>query len=235
MLKYLLEKQWVRYVLTLMAGVAIGAVFYPTKRVEEKIKKKYEEEIQRVYERNASSEEKWQELYSSVSEEYRSYQKESNNKLESLTTTIRDLKSKQKTAYYKLVKPDGTIEERQFSESEVNESTQVVTQIRQEFQEKVQSIEQKWSDIHRQRLTEVKKQFEEKEQTYVKRIEELERSKVTTVNEKRFGAEVGMDTDRDYYIHGTGNIFGPVFMGVHGETSKEFNSQSIGLGLGIQF
>lgn len=235
MLKYLLEKQWVRYVLTLVAGVAIGAVFYPTKRVEEKIKKKYEEEIQRVYERNASSEEKWQELYSSVSEEYRSYKKESSSKLESLTTTIRDLKSKQKTAYYKLVKPDGTIEERQFSESEVNESTQVVTQIRQEFQEKVQSIEQKWSDIHRQRLTEVKKQFEEKEQTYVKRIEELERSKVTTVNEKRFGAEVGMDTDRDYYIHGTGNIFGPVFMGVHGETSKEFNSQSIGLGLGIQF
>lgn len=235
MLTDLLKNQWVRYSLTLAAGAAIGVIFYPSKRIEERVTKKYEEEIKLVKEKSASSEAKWQEMYSNVSQEYRDYQKESSSKLDSLTTTLRDLKSKQKTSYYKLVKPDGTIEERKFSESEVNESTQIISQIKQEFQEKVQSIEQKWTDIHRTRLSEVKKQFDEKEQKYVKKIEEFEKTKVTTINEKRFGAEVGADSAREFYLHGTGTIYGPVFVGVHGQVNKRLNSQSIGIGLGINF
>lgn len=235
MLKLLLEKQWVRYVLTLVAGVAIGAIFYPTKHVEEKVAYKYEEEIKTLKETHAQEQKSLKEELTKSSSEFSFYKSESEKKVEKLTTEIRNLQSKQKTSYYKLIKPDGTIEVKKFSESEVNESSKTVTSIQEEFKTKIESIEQKWESIHKTRLEEVKKQFTEKEETYKKQIEELQKSKVTTVNEKRFGAEAGMNSEKQGYIHGTGTLFGPVFMGVHGASDKEFNNKSIGLGLGINF
>ena len=48
----LLEKQWVRYILVLIAGIAIGAIFYPTKHIEEELFQKFEQEQSSLKEQN---------------------------------------------------------------------------------------------------------------------------------------------------------------------------------------
>lgn len=231
----LLKKEWVRYTLVLVLGVAIGAIFYPTKNIEEKISKKYQEEIASLKETHSKEVSSLKETYDSTTQSLSSKISEKETKISSLSTQIKDLKSKQKTAYYKLIKPDGTIEIKKFSESEVSESTQVVTQIQQEFKEKITQVESKYQKIHAERVAEIKKEFDSKESGYKKKIEELESSKTVTINQKKFGAEVGANTEKQYYIHGTGTLFGPVFVGAHAESNKEFDKKSIGLGLGISF
>jgi hypothetical protein len=151
----LLSKEWVRLVGMLLLGVTIGAIFYPTKRIEEKITQKYEQEIASLKEVHQKEVDSVQEEFVKVASEYHSYHDEMEKKVSSLTVEVRTLQSKQKTAYYKIVKPDGTIEIKKFTESEVNESSKVITQVQEEFKRKVDSIESKWQSmklaLHRSR------------------------------------------------------------------------------------
>lgn len=235
LLQKLLQNQLVRYALVLIVGVGIGAVCYPSSHIEEKLHKKYEEEVKTLTETHEQELKSLKESYDKSSEEYKSYKSESEKKVQSLTVQIHNMESKQKTSYYKLVKPDGTIEVKKFSESDVNESSTAITQIQEEFKTKVESIEQKWETIHKQRVEEIKKDFTQKEETYKHKIEELEQSRTVDTNKKSFGAEGGYNTDRQYYLHVTGDLFGPLFMGVHGETDQKADKKSIGAGLGIHF
>jgi hypothetical protein len=212
--------------------MAIGAIFYPTKRIEEKLKIRHEEETKSLKEQHSKEVEKIQDLYVETARSYREYHDESESKISTLKTEVRTLKSKQKTAYYKLIKPDGTIEIKKFSETEVDESTKVVTQIQEEFKRKIDSIEQKWTDIHKSRVSEIKKEFTLKEEQYKHRIDELEKSKVTEINKKSFGVEAGVLLNKNYYGHVTYDILGPIFLGIHGELGV---SPTAGAGLGLRF
>ena len=58
-----------RYVLIFVAGLAIGAVFYPTKKVEEKLSQKYEQQISQLNETNKMVTENMQQELSKVQEE----------------------------------------------------------------------------------------------------------------------------------------------------------------------
>lgn len=234
-LQQLLKNQLVRYSLVLLIGVGLGAVLYPTSRIEERIKKSTQEEYSKLLEEQASDTYKALDLYESTAKSYSEYKQETEKKVQKLTTEIHNLQSKQKTSYYKLIKPDGTIEVKRYSESEVTESSSVVTQIQEEFKTKIESIETKWLTIHKQRLEEVKKDFTSKEVVYQKKIEELEKTKVTEINKKSFGVEGGYNTERQYYLHATGDLFGPLFLGIQTETDKNFDSKSIGAGLGVRF
>jgi hypothetical protein len=233
--KGLLSVEWVRYVVILFVGVTVGALFYPTKHIEEKLSLKYEQEISQLKETHQKEIDTQQEIFTSLAGEYHSYHDEMESKVSSLTTEVHSLQSKQKTAYYKIVRPDGTIEIKKFTESEVNESSKVVTQVQEEFKRKTDSIESKWKSIHETRVVEIKKEYEQKESNYKKTIEDLQKSKVTSVNEKRFGLEGGMMSNRDYYLHATADLWGPVFVGIQGEANKEFNENRLGLGLGLRF
>jgi chromosome segregation ATPase len=213
----------------------LGAVFYPTKNIEEKLSQKYEQEIASLKEQHSKELATSKETLDASVKQFNQQIAEKEKKISVLTSQVTDLKSKQKTAYYKVIKPDGTIEIKKFSETEVSESTKVVTQIQEEFKEKLASIEKKYEEIHTKRVTELKKEFDSKEQEYKKTITSLEQSKSTNVNPKRFGAEVGSNTERQYYVHGTGTLVGPLFLGIHGESNREMDKKSIGLGVGINF
>jgi hypothetical protein len=117
----------------------------------------------------------------------------------------------------------------------VNESTQVVTQIQQEFKQKIDSIESKWKSIHESRVVEIQKQFDSKETEYKKTIEELTKTKTVSINEKHFTLEGGALSDREYYLHTTYDVWGPIFLGLHGEINKETDAKKVGLGVGIKF
>lgn len=235
MLQQLLKNQLVRYALVLLIGAGLGAVFYPTSSIEEKLHKKYEEETKTLVETHEKEVKSMKETYDKSLEEFKSYKQESEKKVQTLTTEVKSLQSKQKTSYYKLIKPDGTIEIKKFSESEVNESSSAITSIQEEFKTKIESIEQRWEKVHKERVEQIKKDFVQKEETYKKQIEELEKSKVVSKNEKSFGVEGGYNTESQYYLHAIGDLYGPLYMGIQTESDKEFNDKSIGVGLGVRF
>lgn len=231
--KALLSKEWIRYLGILILGVTVGALFYPTSRIEEKLTKKYEQEILSLKETHAKETQELNEKYLTKVEENFNLKIETEKKLSVLALEIRDLKSKQKTAYYKLVKPDGTIEIKKFSETEVTESSKVIVQIQEEFKQKIDQIEIKWSEIHKERVSKIQKDFNNKESEYQKTIAQLQFSKTTTTNEKRFGLEIGLLTDKSYYAHSTMDLWGPLYLGVQGQMNDK--QKEIGLGIGLRF
>ncbi len=232
MIKELMQKEWVRYVGMLLVGITIGAIFYPTKRIEEKVSQKYQAEIASIKETHAKEMSETQDKFTKTLQEQKEVHRQSEMKISQLTTEVKSLQSKQKTSYYKIVRPDGTIEVKKFTESEVNESSQVVTQIQQEFKTKVDEIETKWLTIHKEQVTKLKKEFDSKEEQYKKEISEYKSSKVTEVNQKRFGLEAGITSDKNYYGHFTADLWGPIFVGAHGEMGQNKN---LGVGAGLRF
>ena len=230
----LLTKEWFRLSGMLLIGITIGAIFYPTKKIEEKITAKYEQEISSLKEVHSKEQSELTEKYAASLKENKELHIESEKKITKLTSEVKNLQSKQKTAYYKLIKPDGTIEIKKFTESEVTESTKVVTQIQEEFKTKIDKIETKWAEIHKERVTKLQKDFDSKESEYKKTIEELTKSKTVSINEKRFGLEAGMMSNKNYYGHATADLWGPVFVGIHGEIGSD-NDNKLGAGLGIRF
>ncbi len=232
----LFSKEWVRLVSVLLLGITIGALFYPTQRIEEKLTKKHEEEIAALKEEHQKTVVDLTERYASSLKENKTLKEESEQKITKLTDEVKTLKSKSKTSTYKLVKPDGTIEERTFSESEVDESSHVVTQIQEEFKKKVESIESRYAQIHAERVTAIKQEFDSKESQYKKTIDELTKSKTVSINEKRFGVEAGITNEKNYYGHATMDVWGPTFIGVHGQLGANGNdANNMGIGVGLRF
>lgn len=232
----LLKNEYIRGGLILAVGITIGVLFYPSKRVEEKVSQKYEQEITALKEAHSKEVQTLNEAKTKVEAEAKEYHTVTEKKIASLTTQVSELKSKQKIATYKLVKPDGTIEERTYTENEIDQSTKTVVKIQEEFKQKVDSIEQKWSQIHETRVAALKKEFDSKESEYQKTIASYESHKVTETNQKRFGLEAGITNERNYYGHATADLWGPVFVGVHGQVGANGNNaNNMGLGLGLRF
>jgi len=227
----------VQFGLVLLAGVAIGAIFYPTKHIEERERQKHELETKTLNEQHAKELSQVRDTLDKTTEQFKSQLSESEKKIVKLTTENTTLKSTQKTAYYKIVKPDGTIEIRKFTETQVDESKQVITSIQEEFKTKIASIETKWETIHKERVAKIQKEFDSKEETYKHQIDELEKSKVIDINKKSFGVEAGILTNTSYYGHVTYDVFGPFFLGLQAQFPITPTSPGAagGAGIGIRF
>ena len=232
--KDLLSKEWFRLGGMLLIGITIGVLFYPTKRIEERMTIKHNAETAALRDHWAAANQRDREEFQAKLQEEKTLRIESEKKVVQLTSEVKTLQSKQKTAYYKIVRPDGTIEEKQFTSSEVNESSQVITQIQVEFKTKIEQIESKWMEIHKKRVTELQTEFASKEASYKKTIYEMEHTRVETVNEKRFGIEAGLMGNKNYYGHATMDVWGPVFLGLHAEVGTN-NDNKLGAGLGLRF
>lgn len=226
------QNKLVQLGLVFIIGIAVGTIFYPTKSIEEKLTQKHQEEIIRIKEQSSKELAVEQTKTTQVSQQLSSYKQETETKLSKLTIENTSLKKHQKTSYFKIVRPDGTIEIRKFSESESEASAQITTQIQQEFKQKIESIEMKWSKIHEDRVTKITKDYASKEQEYKKTIDELQKSKITKINEKHLGIEAGFLSNSNYYGHATYDVFGPIFIGIQAETGK---SSTIGGGIGVKF
>jgi uncharacterized membrane-anchored protein YhcB (DUF1043 family) len=230
--KELMKRHEIKYFACLLAGATVGVVFYPTKTIEERLNKKYEQEIKTVKEAHLKEKVRLNEQLTKTSSEFSSYKSETEMKLSKSSEEIKNLKKKQKTSYFKLIKPDGTIEIKKFSESDVEESTKVVEQIQQEFKSKIDSIEKKWENVHEQRVKDIVRDFSEKESSYLRTIAELQRSKVTKINQKVFSVDGGLLSTSDYYGHATMDLWGPIVIGVHGQFGT---INAVGAGLGLRF
>lgn len=230
--QFLRENESARLILAILIGAVVGVIFYPTKTIQERERQKHEQELVALKEQHIKETSLDKQKIDALKEQNMSLKVETEKKITSLNTQIRDLKSKQKTAYYKIVRPDGTIEIKKFTESEIDESNKVVSKIQEEYKQKVELLEQKWETIHQERVVLLKKEFDQKESSYKKKISELEYDRKIETNKKDFGLEAGITTDKTYYSHATYTFLGPLFLGLDLDFS---NPMRAGAGLGIRF
>jgi len=219
-------------VLVFVAGGAVATVFYPTKHIKETIQKSYEEQIATLNQQHEEQLDQQQQILNQVSSEYHSYHDESEQKIASLTTQVTTLTQHQKQSFWKIVHPDGTVEERATSSSDSEEEQQVSQQVQAEYQQKLQDDVTKLEQIQADKISSMQKEWDSKEQSYQQQISTMSQTKTIITNPKNLGLELGILTDLNYYGHVTYDVWGPFFIGVQGQ----FGSNSMaGAGIGIRF
>jgi uncharacterized membrane-anchored protein YhcB (DUF1043 family) len=229
-----LNSPWARYVAVLVLGMAIGAVFYPTKRIEEKLRIQYEQQISQLKETNQKTVESLTQSLNKSESEKKDLEVTTTKKISRLTVENASLKSKKTEKYYKIVHPDGTIEVRDFKEADVDQNSSTITSVKQEFDQKVKDIEMRYAKIHEERVKQLQQDFSQKEEKYQETIASLQKDKTVSVNQKMYGLEVGKLSNGDYYGHVDMTVFGPMFIGV--QTQSNFiNNNAVGAGIGIRF
>lgn len=201
--------------LVLLVSV-VGISYEYNKRKIEETKETYKEKLK---------EEK--EIRDSLKEEI-SEQRELNIELTKRTVILtdenRELKESSKKSRFKLIKPDGTIVEREYEETNREEVSRIVTNIRQEFDTKVKTIENRWKKVYKQRVIELKKERDLYKEKYTSLEEETSRK----INEKRFTISIGKTIKDNQYIHTTYNFSGPFII-----SAGTIDTGEVLLGVGI--
>lgn len=231
----ILDNTWFRYLLTLVIGIAIGAVFYPTKNIEREVESKYQSQIETLKsEKNYIQEKYSQELNREIKSNI-DYREEAQRQLISLKTENTQLKQQVKERTLKVVKPDGTIVEETFKESQTEVVTKVITEVKEEFNKKVSSIEAKWEKIHENRVRDIKKKYEQDIKQKEEIISSYKAKEKIEINPKKFSLAVGKMSNSNNYSNLSYDIFGPLFLNMQLESSKDFKDSAAGLGIGIKF
>jgi hypothetical protein len=244
-LRVLWQYDWFKVASSVLFGAAIGAVFYPSKSITEretsKLKERYELKISEIQKTHTEETKTLSEKLVSEEAARKSLEIETSKKVELLTQENKSLKQSSKKQKFKLIKPDGTIIEKEMEQSNSEEVSSVVTSIKEEFNQKVKSIEEKWKKVHEERIAELKKKFDQdikKTKSEQKTVEKIvEKEKIVEVNKKKFRPEVGAAYDKEElmgYFHLSYPVVGPVFIGggVSGNKTKFGEAQ---LGIGLEF
>lgn len=167
-------------IIIFIIGVAIGAIFYPSKTSIKEVEVDKKETLQKI--------------------------ETLKGQLTSLETQNRQLKQQIKEHKVEIHKPDGTVI--------ITTDTETVVE---EYETKVKELSQKYENEIAQYKTQI-----EKMQEYSK----------VEINKKRFGVEVGILLNRDYYAHANATVFGPIFVGFHAQLG---NTNTLGAGIGLNF
>jgi len=244
-LQQLWQHDWFKMSLSLFLGAAIGVVFYPSKTITEretsKLKESYELKISEIQKTHVEESAKLSEKLTAEESARKSLESSTSKKLEILTQENRNLKISSSKQKFKLVKPDGTILEREIEQTNSEEVSRVVSSIKEEFGQKIKSIEEKWKKVHEERIAALKKRFDQDiektrgEQKVVEKI--VEKEKIVEVNKKKFRPEVGVASDRENimgYFHLSYPVVGPVFIG-GGASGNKTKFGEVQLGLGLEF
>jgi len=238
-----LKNKWVQCMLAFVIGASIGVIFYPSKTTEFREKIHTLEETVKSHERTIDEQQsKTREDKTALQRSEASlkdYKETVNIKIESLRTENSSLKRHAKRKKFRIVKPDGTIIEKEYEESSSEEITSVITEVRQEFDRKVKSIESKWKQIHKTRVLEIKETYEKKllekdeEIRYIEK--EVEKEKIVKINEKKLRTEAGYSTDDKIYTHFSYPLWGPVFVGGGFSADVNMEEPEARIGIGISW
>lgn len=244
-LTQLWQYDWFKKTLAVATGLVVGVVFDPWKTITEietsKLKESYELKIQEIQKTHTEETQQLSQKLSTQESESRTREFELSKRVETLTQENKSLKQSSKKQKFKLVKPDGTIIEKEMEESNSEEVTSVVTQVREEFNQKVKTIEDRWKKVHEERVVELKKKFDqelEKARSEQKVVEKtVEKEKIVEVNKKKLRPEVGAAYDKEEllgYFHLSYPVAGPIFIG-GGVSGNKTNFGDVRMGVGLEF
>lgn len=231
----ILENKFFRHSVVLVIGAVIGVLFYPAKRTQKEIEQKYQAQIEYLKKESKAKEDLYKESLDKEIAHSVKVEKEANQKISSLKVENNSLKQKIKEHKIKIVKPDGTIVEESFMESETEMISRVITNIREEFNSKVKSIEEKWKKIHEKKVVEVKQQYESKLQEKENVISEYKKKETVEVNPKNFGIAFGIMSNSQYYGNISYDFLGPLFLNLQLQSAKNLQDSAGGVGIGLRF
>lgn len=241
-MKYL-ENRYVQLALAFIIGGALSALFYVPKTTETREKIEILEtkkvELERELDETRTNLRQTRESLDQTVSEYKTFEEETSEKIESLRVENSKLVQSNKRKRFKLVKPDGTIIEKEYEESQSEEVTSVVTEVRKEFDTKVKSIESKWERIHKERVTKIVEEYErrlkEKKTEIVEKEVIVEREKIVKVNEKKLRTEAGYTSDKKVYGHISYPVWGPFFLGGGAASTTDFQESEARVGIGLSW
>jgi hypothetical protein len=219
-------------VVVFIAGAVVSAVFYPTKQIKETLQKTYQQQISALQSQQAQTLATQQASYQKLSNEYSGYKTQTDAKINDLTTQVTNLRSHTKTTMLKIIHPDGTVEERDSSESDTDQTEQVTQQLQQEWQQKTDQTVQTITQQYQQQISTLQSQWSSKEQSYQSQISTLSQTKTETINPKDFMIEAGMLTDSSYFWHLAYDVWGPFTLGVQAQFGLY---PATGVSVGIKF
>lgn len=227
--------EWVRYVAVLMIGLALGAIFYPSKTITKEETTKYQEQISRLENEKKSMNSLFESQLNMEKLQSKKYQKQTTAKIDTLKKENFKLQSRVKESRFKIIKPDGTIEEKWFKESQTDIVSSTVTSIKSEYSRKVKSIENKWKKLHEKRIKKIQSDYERKLTESKKTEIQIYKKEKIEINKRSFGVSMGMMTDQRYFSSITYDLFGPVFIDIHLEFDPSTQEKEAGLGFGFRF
>jgi len=234
-LKKLLNNKWAIPVIALLGGIVIGAVFYPSKTITREETARYEAKIEKLENENREIEQDFKANFIAMEESHKEYKRESESKISSLRTENTHLKQKTKERIVKIIKPDGTITEEIVRESDTEIVSQIITDIKQEFNEKVTSIESKWKKVHETRVVAIRDTYEKKLSDKQHIIDTYSKKETIKINERKFGVSLGYTTYDKYFSSISYDLAGPLFLDFHLESDSSFSDSGAGVGVGFRF
>lgn len=230
----IINNRYVQIALALVIGICAGAILYPSKSIKEELSQKYEKQIEILKKEHTTEVSNLQSKYDSQEKQYKQQVSELSKKVDILRTENSQLKQTQKESIVRIIKPDGTIEERTYRESQTEVISSVTTQIREEFNQKIASIEERYKKVHQERVETIKKDYESKLSQKESEISELKKSKTVEINKRSFGLAFGYLSNKDYFSNISYDIAGPFFLDLQVQSNGS-NSNAAGIGFGIRF
>ena len=238
----LLNNIYFRYFLFMVVGFFMCLIFNFSymKTSEEKISKLVEQnsKINEINETYAKDIQNLNTTISSKDAEFKSFKKDTEVRITELRSENFRLKQSQKKKKFKIVKPDGTIIEKEYEESSSEQVSSIVSSIKTEFNEKISLIENRWKQAYSERVVEIKKEYEQKLQTEKennsKLIEKTQKTEKISTNEKKIRLELGYSHEDAVYTHISYPILGSIFIG--GGTSLNYDNKGYEFraGMGIE-
>ena len=233
-MKNLLQNKYSQLVIAVVIGAVIGVTFYPSKTIKEDLRQKYEQEINRIQSVNEKTTTEMKSKFDSELAINKSKVDEYSKKVDKLTVENTHLKQSQKESIVRIIRPDGTIEEKIYKESQTEVLSSITTQIKEEFTRKITEIENKWKRIHTERLDVIKKDYDSKLIEKDRTIAELSKQTTVEINKKSFGVAVGYMTNKDYFSNISYDIMGPIFIDFQVQSNLKDDNAG-GLGIGLRF
>lgn len=231
----ILNNKIIRYAVILLIGGAIGAIFYPSKTITKEETFKLKQKIERLETEKKNITAFYEKQINETKIENRKFKEEANKKSDYLKEENFKLKQKVSEKRFKIVKPDGTIEEKWFKDSETDATSSTIARIKSEFSKKIKETENKYKRIHEQRIKKIKEKFSKKLALHEShQIEKIKKTK-TEINKRSFGLSLGYTSNKRYFSSVMYDVYGPFFLNLHLESNKNLTNTETGLGIGMRW
>lgn len=197
-------------------------------------KEEYRSSIAEEYSReNTSLRQQLQHQKQSYETQLSSLSLELKDKESKYESQIKDLRTKIRISTIKVVKPDGTIEERKIEQSEVVDLTASIEETRREYSVQLREQEQKLRIEQEHTISQLSLEWTQERSKLESEIAVLKESKQTSINPRQLRVEAGLMSTLNPYIHFNYDLTSPLFVGTQVERSS--NEYDVGIGIGVKF
>lgn len=180
----------------------------------------------------ASEQRSMEEYQKFVENANRRYQEETDQKIKELVKENSTLKKRTYKEKLRIVKPDGSVVEKEIERSDEESTKEVLKEVQEEYSKRIAEVEEKY----RKEYTEKKETLEVENISRTKQFQEErlkldEEYKRITKSVKRLRTEGGMEFDKDYYGHLSYSLSPFIIGGGISVNGRSVNDARLGVGL----